>query len=96
MAAVNPKPFVIPELQLWKGGNGTFYLTDKTALVVADSSLLPVAKTFAEDLQTMFGRTFQVKTGKASSEDIYFDVQKIKSKNDEAYAIAIQIGRAHV
>ena len=31
-AAVNPKPFVIPELKEWKGNEGKFILPNKPAL----------------------------------------------------------------
>ena len=32
-AAVNPKPFVIPELKEWKGNEGKFIPTEQTRLL---------------------------------------------------------------
>lgn len=53
---VNEKPFVIPALQSWSGGEGKFVLTPNTKLVLSTAQqkeLTPVAKIFAHDLATI-------------------------------------------
>lgn len=86
----NPKPFVIPELQQWDGGNGELKITDKTAVVIADESLRAVADQFASDLQTMFGLKPEVKSGKAKNGDFLLTLIAPKSDNGEAYSIEIR------
>ena len=58
-AAVNPKPFVIPELKEWKGSDGAFVPTEATKIVYAANNpeLERIARIFAQDYQTMFGRS---------------------------------------
>ena len=57
-ASVNPKPFVIPELKEWKGSDGAFVPTEATKIVYAANNpeLERIARIFAQDYQTMFGR----------------------------------------
>ena len=61
-AAVNPKPFVIPELKQWTGKDGNF-IPGKDARIVCTSQnpeLLRIAKMFADDYRQMFGQTLSV------------------------------------
>ena len=70
-AAVNPKPFVIPELKQWTGKDGNF-IPGKDARIVCTSQnpeLLRIAKMFADDYRQMFGQTLSVVQGKAASGD---------------------------
>ena len=50
-AQKNEKPFVIPELREWKGGNGVFTIGDATRIVYPKNNpqLEQVAKQFAAD-----------------------------------------------
>ena len=47
--AQNPKPFVIPEVQEWKGAEGMMSL-GSSAAIVASNGAENVAKAFAQDL----------------------------------------------
>ena len=67
-AAVNPKPFVVPELKQWTGKDGNF-TPGKDARIVCTSQnpeLLRIARMFADDYQQMFGQTLSVAQGKAT------------------------------
>ena len=57
-AANNKKPFVIPELQEWRGAQGMFTPTATSRIVYTgkDPSVARVANQFAEDYELMFGR----------------------------------------
>lgn len=98
MAAPNIKPFVVPELREWAGGEGSLSLTDKSAIVVSKADqkvMLPIANTFAADLKTMFGRDFKVRVGKAQKGDITLSLDKVApdnknaAENKEAYELLI-------
>ena len=64
-AANNKKPFVIPELQEWRGAQGMFTPTATSRIVYTgkDPSVARVANQFAEDYELMFGRRMQVVQG---------------------------------
>ena len=64
-AANNKKPFVIPELQEWRGSQGMFTPTATSRIVYTgkDPSVVRVANQFADDYALMFGRRMMV--GKA-------------------------------
>ena len=66
--AENPKPFVVPELSCWQGGEGWFSPSGR--IVVTTSSLLTVAEDFADDYLTMFGQPLQIVKGKPAKGDI--------------------------
>ena len=68
-ASVNPKPFVIPELKEWKGSDGVFVPTEATKIVYAANNpeLERIARIFAQDYQTMFGRSLEVVQGKGAA-----------------------------
>ncbi|MDR2953498.1 MAG: beta-N-acetylhexosaminidase, partial [Prevotella sp.] len=90
----NPKPFVIPELKEWKSDKGTFQSNESGKIVYPEGNtqLQKVANLFAEDYQTMFGKTLQVTTEKASAGDFVFSVSKDKKlgkEGKEAYQIKI-------
>ena len=87
--AANPKPFVIPELREWQGREGTVCLGESTRIVVDDESLRPIAESFANDWQKMFGERLDVLTGKASKGDVMLKVKKDKKMTAEGYKIEI-------
>ena len=76
-ASVNPKPFVIPELKEWKGSDGTFVPTEATKIVYAANNpeLERIARIFAQDYQTMFGRSLEVVQGKGAAGDFIFSLR---------------------
>lgn len=90
-AAVNPKPFVIPELKEWKGADGVFTPTEKTRIVcpAGDAELLRVARLFAEDYETLFDRKLEVVQGKAAAGDFALSLRADKKLGDEGYGIRV-------
>lgn len=90
-AAVNPKPFVVPELKQWTGKDGNF-TPGKDARIVCTSQnpeLLRMARMFADDYQQMFGQTLSVAQGKATSGDFVLSLSADKKLGEEGYAIKI-------
>ena len=90
-AAVNPKPFVIPELKQWTGKDGNF-IPGKDARIVCTSQnpeLLRIAKMFADDYRQMFAQTLSVVQGKAASGDFVLALSTDKKLGEEGYAIKI-------
>lgn len=90
-AAVNPKPFVIPELKEWKGAEGTFLPTGTTRIICppGHEELLRVARLFADDYQTLFARTLEVAQGKAAPGDFELTLRPDKKLGAEGYAIRV-------
>lgn len=90
-AVVNPKPFVIPELKEWKGSDGMFIPTENTRVVypVNDTELQRVARLFADDYKTMFGRSLEVVKGKGGAGDFIFSRRADKKLGKEGYAIKV-------
>ena len=90
-AAVNPKPFVVPEVKQWTGNDGNF-TPGKDARIVCTSQnpeLLRIARMFADDYQQMFGQTLSVAQGKATSGDFVLSLSADKKLGEEGYAIKI-------
>lgn len=85
--AQNEKPFVVPELKEWKGGEGVFIPSADMRVVYAQEALRSVAEAFAADYGQMFGLTPEVIQGKPSAGDIYFTLKKDKKLGREGYAI---------
>lgn len=87
--AQNTKPFVIPELQEWKGADGLFVPGQKMRIVYNDPSLLSVAESLAEDWSTMFGTMPEIASGKAVDGDIVLALKKDRKLGHEGYCIRI-------
>ena len=90
-AANNEKPFVIPELQEWRGAQGMFNPSATSRIVYAskDPAVARVANQFAEDYETMFGRKLAVVQGRASAGDFVFSISGDKQLGEEGYAVKI-------
>lgn len=90
-AAVNPKPFVVPELKQWTGKDGNFTPGKDTRIVCTSQNpeLLRIARMFADDYQQMFGQTLSVAQGKATSGDFVLSLSADKKLDEEGYAIKI-------
>lgn len=90
-AAVNPKPFVIPELKQWTGKDGNFAPGENTKIVCtsSDPELMRIARMFADDYKQMFGKSLSVTQGKAASGDFVLSLSKDKKLGQEGYAIKI-------
>lgn len=90
--AANAKPFVIPELQEWKGGDGLFVPAQGMKIVCNDATLQNVAAALARDWNTMFGTKPEVVSGKAGKGDISLSLKKDKKLGKEGYSIRISDG----
>ena len=90
-AANNEKPFVIPELQEWRGAQGMFTPSATSRIVYAskDPAVARVANQFAEDYETMFARKLAVVQGRASAGDFVFSISGDKQLGEEGYAVKI-------
>ena len=90
-AANNEKPFVIPELQEWRGGQGLFTPSPISRIVCVgkDPGVNKIANQFAEDYETMFGRKLAVVEGRASAGDFVFSLSGDKQLGEEGYAVKI-------
>ena len=63
--AENKKPFTVPEVKEWKGGEGLFL---PSGIIFYDGSVAKiVAEQLAADYKVMFGKTLVLATGKASA-----------------------------
>lgn len=90
-AAVNPKPFVVPELKEWKGKEGFFVPEGTTRIVCTTSSpeVVRIAQMFAEDYKLMFGKDLDVAQGKARKGDFVLALTNNKKLGEEGYAVKI-------
>lgn len=87
---VNEKPFVIPELQEWTGGQGRFTLRNKMEVVMPeyDSLLFAVAGTFADDYHAMTGKRLKVSLGAPASGSIVLRLSDT-GLGEEGYTVSI-------
>lgn len=88
-AAVNSKPFVVPELREWAGKTGLFIPDPETRIVYRTEDLKAMAEEFAEDWHTMFGTKPSVTSGKGSKGDIVLTLKADKKLGKEGYTIYI-------
>ena len=89
--AQNAKPFVIPELKEWKGGNGELTLNEQTRIVYPKNQpeLQRIAQMVAEDCRELFGHTPVIAEGKGQKGDIILALKKDKKLGQEGYVINI-------
>lgn len=91
-AAVNEKPFVIPELKQWSGAEGMFTPSGKY-VVKGGKNAQEVAKLFAADYHDLVGKSLTPKTGKPSAGDIVLVLQSDKKSarllGKEGYRLTI-------
>ena len=87
----NKKPFVIPELREWNGGNGVTNITKKTRIVYpkGNTALQAIAEQFAADYKEMFGIKLQTTDKNAKDGDITLSCIDDKSLGNEGYTINI-------
>lgn len=90
-AANNSKPFVVPELQEWKGSQGMFTPsgTSRIVCVGKDSAILRIATQFAEDYETMFGRQMKVVQGGAAAGDFVLSLSPDSKLGLEGYSLKV-------
>lgn len=91
LAGVNPKPFVIPELKEWRGGEGFLPLTTETRITYpkGQTDLQRIARMLVADCQELLGYAPQVVEGKARKGDLHLSLKKDKELGSEGYEIRI-------
>ncbi len=88
VAEVNPKPFVVPEMQNWVGAEGRLTLSGR--LVVADKKLKSVAERFAEDYKLLTGKGLTVVSGSPKSGDVVMSLKKKdRALGAEGYRLSV-------
>ena len=87
-AAINEKPFVVPELKQWSGADGMFAPSGKY-IVKGGKQAEKVAQVFAADYHSLVGNTLTPKTGKPSTGDIVLVLKADKLLGTEGYRLDI-------
>lgn len=86
-AEVNPKPFVVPELKTWTGGEGTIAASGR--IIVKTAKAEAVAKALAADYEEMFGKALTITKGKPQAGDIVLSLKSDKALGAEGYTMNI-------
>lgn len=96
LAQGNPKPFVVPELTSWSGGDGHLALSRRVIARSGGKALPQVAASLASDFNELFansnatdGQPMTVAKGKAQDGDVVLALVKDKSLGDEGYRMTI-------
>lgn len=92
-SAINPKPFTVPEVSQWKGGEGTFKPSSATTRIVAapkNNEVREIADMLGRDYLTLSGTGLPVVTGKAGKGNIFLQIKKSKKADAESYTIDIK------
>lgn len=88
LADVNAKPFTVPEISSWKGGEGRF-TPSATSRIVTDGKNKQadrVALMFGQDYTTLTGTNLPVEMGtKAQKGDIQLKIKTNKKTNSETF-----------
>lgn len=77
-AQTNEKPFVIPELTDWKGGQGTLSLSGR--IIVKDKKLNKIANALISDYKEMFIRKLVITKGRPATGDIVLSLKNNDKK----------------
>lgn len=90
-ATINNKPFTIPEIKIWKGGEGVFSVNNNTRIVYKGNNKDAInnIERFATDYNTMFKTQLTITSEKARKGDIVFELNPKKGSTSEAYSISI-------
>ncbi len=87
------KPFVIPEIKEWSGGEGDFVLTSKSKVLYTDVCLQATAEALAADYQLLFGKRLKVRQVPAdyakTTNHIVLSLQEDATLGREGYAVTI-------
>lgn len=87
---VNPRPFTIPAVHEWRGGEGRFVITRQSRIVCSDSRLRACAEALSVDLQQVTGQLLSVvELSKAQAGDLQFVFRPQKKLGDEGYTMDI-------
>ncbi len=92
LADVNAKPFTVPEVSGWKGGEGRFTPTTSSRIVTdsKDAAAARVAQMLSQDYTTLTGSSIASAPGqKAQKGDITLKIKANKKANPESYTITV-------
>ena len=87
LSAANAKPFTVPEVRQWKGGEGQCCLSGRVVYQGKESQR--VAQLLAADYSEMFGRALDIVPGKAAEGDIVLTEKTRKALGQEGYSLDI-------
>lgn len=85
-AAVNEKPFTVPEMKEWKGAEGSFTISSQTQVTYADATLQALAQYAAMGLQL----APKPAEGKAANGTIHLKTVKNKKLGNEGYTLEVR------
>lgn len=95
----NKAPTILPELEEWLGGQGSFTISDGTAITYTDTSLKKVAENFASDLSALLGTKLSASQGSADAQGIVFttsnDAEHV-ALGEEGYTLSVGQNRVVV
>ena len=86
--AVNTKPFTIPEIKEWKGGEGTMIFSGR--IVCKGVTESRVARQLAADYLRMFGTEPAIIQGKAQKGDIVLSLKGGGALGEEGYTMTVK------
>ena len=91
MWAQNAKPFVIPELKEWKGGEGSFVPATDPAIVYRghQAEVLEVAGSLANDYGALFGQSLKIENRAPKTGDFELVLKPNLKLGEEGYQIKI-------
>ena len=78
--AQNARPQIIPEIKEWKGGTGTFTVSNSTRIVEASDGVAEQAAALKDDWQTLIGQQLSTAKGKAQAGDIVLKIVPAKKQ----------------
>ena len=91
--ANNEKPFVIPELRHWQGGEGVVNISAATKVIYTNAELANAAEALAADYGLLFGEAMKAKAAKSAVKGaagaIVVNLVSDKELGDEGYSIDI-------
>lgn len=96
--APNAKPFVVPELKEWHGGEGYVSLYDMGRIVVppGDAEAARIAEAFAADCRALLGAELTAGEGKPGRDAVSLSIKADKGLGDEGYEIRTTKGGVQV
>lgn len=93
VTAANPKPFTVPEVREWKGGDGQLPVGNISGVVYSSENAADVAIQFAKDMSALLQNGVKgplyCKKGKGGKGKVFFELTNGCKGNPEAYAIDI-------
>ena len=93
LRAENDKPFVIPELRHWQGGEGSVSISTDTKVLYTDTELATAAEELAKDYGLLFGKGLKAKatkpTAKVPAGAIVMSLTTDEELGEEGYSIEI-------